>query len=300
MPNISNFFGIGGAQYRNKHWELSECLRQYYQFDTQNPIRKNLEFFILLRNKIEHRSLPELDSDIFGECQAMLLNFDDMIEKEFGEEYCIRESLSFALQLFPSPQNLIDAVKHSPSLESVKNFINNYRSSISIDVWQSGKYSFKAFLIQVANHPNADALSVQFVHYDKLSEEQKEEISRFVAFIKYKQVPVSNADKMRPGEVIKKMQQGLGDPKVNRNNKQVDKFNSHTHRLCWKKYKVRPDGNSDIPEETNTKYCVYDKPHKDYVYTQDWVDFLIENLKDENEFNSLYKVNNEPYADLSG
>ena len=44
-----------------KYWELDECLRQYYGADTGNPARKNLEFFIPLRNKIEHRSMPELD-----------------------------------------------------------------------------------------------------------------------------------------------------------------------------------------------------------------------------------------------
>src|SRR5271157_5432535 len=38
-----------------KYWELDECLGQYYGADTGNPVRKNLEFFIPLRNKIEHR-----------------------------------------------------------------------------------------------------------------------------------------------------------------------------------------------------------------------------------------------------
>ena len=67
-----------------RHWELAECVRRYFGNDTSNPVRKNLEFFIPLRNKIEHRSMPELDASIFGECQAMLLNFDEVLEKEFG------------------------------------------------------------------------------------------------------------------------------------------------------------------------------------------------------------------------
>jgi len=72
-----------------KHWELSECLRAYYGSDTCNAVRKNLEFFIPLRNRIEHRHLPELDANIFGECQAMLLNFDDMVAQEFGAKHCL-------------------------------------------------------------------------------------------------------------------------------------------------------------------------------------------------------------------
>ena len=38
-----------------RHWELDECLKHYYGHDTMNPVRKNLELFIPLRNKIEHR-----------------------------------------------------------------------------------------------------------------------------------------------------------------------------------------------------------------------------------------------------
>ena len=78
-----------------KYWGLDNCLNNYFKSDTGNPIRLNLEFFIKLRNIVEHKSLPELDSNIFGECQAMLINFDEILGKEFSPKYCIRESLSF-------------------------------------------------------------------------------------------------------------------------------------------------------------------------------------------------------------
>src|SRR6266568_2304792 len=154
-----------------KYWELGECLSQYFKTDTGSPVRKNLEFFIPLRNRIEHRSMPELDASIFGECQARLLNFDEMLAKEFGAEYCLRECLSFSLQLFPSSESLVAAVKHHPDAKPVVEFIQQYRSTISPDITASGKYSFKAFLIQVANHKTDTALPVQFVHYDRLSYE---------------------------------------------------------------------------------------------------------------------------------
>ena len=60
-----------------------------------------------------------------------------------------------------------------------------------------------------------------------------------------------------------------------------------THIRCWRKYKVRPPGGSPNPQETDWKYCIYDKMHKDYGYTQAWVDFLIEKLNDPTEFDSL-------------
>jgi hypothetical protein len=41
---------------------------------------------------------------------------------------------------------------------------------------------------------------------------------------------------------------------------------------------VRPGGGKGAPEKTKPKYCVYDKPHEDYVYTQDWVELLCKDL----------------------
>lgn len=84
-----------------QYWELKTCVSKYFGTETNNPIRKNLEFFIPLRNKLEHKFMPELDPNIFAECQSLLMNFDKIVEKEFGSKYCLRESLSFALQLFP-------------------------------------------------------------------------------------------------------------------------------------------------------------------------------------------------------
>ncbi|MEK7253827.1 MAG: DUF3644 domain-containing protein [Bacteroidota bacterium] len=271
------------------YWNLGDCLKQFYQSDTENPIRKNLEFFIPLRNKIEHKSLPEIDSDIFGECQAMLLNFDELIGCQFGEKYCLRESLSFSLQLFPSSQSLSQAVKHNPATKPIVDFINRYRSSISTEIFESNRYTFKAFLIQVANHRSTEALPIQFVHYDGLTQEQKEEFGKFVAMVKFKEVGVTNADKFKSGDVVKLVQEALGNPMVARQNKQINKFNSDTHTRCWKKYAARPSNKSQAPEQTDTRYCVYDKAHNDYLYTKAWIDLLIVKMKVDEEYSSLYQ-----------
>jgi len=270
------------------YWDLGECLQQYFKADAMNPIKVNAEFFIPLRNKIEHKSLPEIDGDIFGECQAFLLNFDELLEKEYGIKYCLRESLSFSLQLFPSTLSLSNAVKQNPNAKSIVDFINKYRSAVSTEVFESNKYSFKAFLIQVANNRSEGVLPIQFIHYDKLSDPEKAEVGKFVAMIKFKEVGVSNFDKIKAKKVTELVNKGLGEPKKKSFKKLIPKFNSATHTLCWKKYKVRPDGNAKNPEHTNSKYCIYDKAHNDYLYTQEWVDFLIEKMKIEAEYDSLY------------
>jgi hypothetical protein len=165
------------------YWELGTCAKQYFGNDTSNPIKVNLEFFIPLRNMIEHKSIPEIDGDIFAECQSLLLNFDKIIEREFGTKYCIRESLSFALQLYPSSKSLNTAITSNPNVKTIVDFIRTYRSAIKSEVLQSGEYSFKAFLIQVSSHDSKNSLPIQFFPYDKLSEEQKEGVDMVAALV---------------------------------------------------------------------------------------------------------------------
>src|SRR6056297_2036497 len=59
-----------------KSWELATCIKK--QDKLSSAARKNLEFFIKLRNKIEHRHIDrrEVDTLIFGECQALLFNYE--------------------------------------------------------------------------------------------------------------------------------------------------------------------------------------------------------------------------------
>lgn len=270
------------------YWELKECIKQYFKTDTTNPIRINLEFFIPLRNKIEHKSIPEIDPDLFAECQALLLNYDKILEKEFGLDYCIRESLSFSLQLFPSSRNLVEAIKSNPDAKKVKEFINKYRSSLTTDILESGQYSFKAFLLQVANHKSADSLPIQFVRYDELTDEEKRNANRIAALIKVKERPVSGKDLLMPGKVVEIVQHELGNPKIHRNGKAKNKFNPDTHTRCWKKYAVRPNNGDDNPSNTITKYCIYDEPSGQYRYTKAWAEFLIEQMQIEDEYNGLY------------
>jgi hypothetical protein len=65
--------GRSRCEIRQSRWRakaLGSCRvpRQYFG-DKQPAERKNLEFLIGLRNKVEHRLLPELDAALYGECE---------------------------------------------------------------------------------------------------------------------------------------------------------------------------------------------------------------------------------------
>ena len=256
-----------------KTWELTECLQQYYK-DHNPAVRKNLEFFIGLRNKIEHRFLPELDFEIFGECQAMLMNFETLLSQEFGPKQAVGADFPFALQFSKITQNEQQKAMRSAAkaqLKSVRDFVEKFRSSLSENVSSDQAYSYKVFLIpKVGTHASSSDVAIEFVKYDSSKPEEMKQYERLVAMIKPKQVSVVNFGGLKAGDVVKEVAAKLGK-----------RFTFNTHVKCWRHFNTRPATNSPAPEACDTRYCYYDAVHKDYVYTPAWVDFLVAKLNDQ-------------------
>jgi hypothetical protein len=255
-----------------KTWELTECLRQYYKEQSTAP-RKNLEFFIALRNKIEHRFLSELDIEIFGECQAMLMNFEEVLSSEFGGKQALVGGLPYALQFSKAlTPTQVTAMRGSARqhLQSVKKFVTSFRSSLSDDVQSNASYSFKVFLVpKVGSQAKSSDIAIEFVRYDPTKPEEMKQYERVIALIKPKQVSVANLGGLKAGQVVERVASRLGR-----------RFTMNSHARCWKHFNTRPGSKSSSPEQCDNRYCYFDVLHKDYVYTNAWVDFLAEKLGD--------------------
>lgn len=264
-----------------KRWELAECVRQYFKTDIP-AIRRNLEFFVGLRNKIEHRSMPALDPEIFGECQAFLMNFESLICSEFGDRYAINGGLSLALHFSrsaPKPRAASTTSKEAKTFRAVKTYVEQFRSSLSTEVYSDLGYSFKVYLVpKVGTHASKDAVAVEWVKYDPSKPEEMKEYERIVALIKPKEVRVANLDLLKPGEVAKKVAAAIRKP-----------FNvGHHHVTCYRHFNARPAKGASDPKACDTRYCVYDAAHRDYLYTQEWVDHLVKSLSDNATYDFLF------------
>lgn len=259
-----------------KMWELKECLRAFYK-EQQSPIRTNLEFFIRLRNKIEHRYVPAIDPHVAGECQAMLLNFDELLVSEFGGYFGIRDSLTVPLQTSTvrnDEQGKALRKLQAGNFEEVKGFVDQFRDGLDANVSGDQRFSFRVFLVpKVGNHRSSSDLAIEFVKVDPAL---ADELGKKIVAVKEKQVAVHNPNLLKPNTVAKEVSKRLGQP-----------FTLNDHTMAWKKYKVRPSGFSTTG--TETKYCVPDPVHQDYVYTQEWVDLLVQTLSDPGEFEALRK-----------
>ena len=262
-----------------KAWDLKECVKQFYK-DHHPPVRRNLEFFIGLRNKIEHRNMPQLDDQIFGECQALLLNFEALIANEFGERYALNESLAISLQFSTiTPEGRTAALRQlqTKAYRSVTDYVSRFRSSLSADVEASWEYSYKVFLLpKTGNHAGSSELAVEFINVAELDDDRRAAYEQAVTLLKTRQVPVAHPGKMKPSDVARQVQERLDL-----------RFTVNDHTNCWKNFKVRPPTGATDPEKCNAKFCQYDVPHKDYIYTAAWVDLLVSELSNPERYEQI-------------
>jgi len=259
-----------------KAWELGTCLNNYYG-KNHRPEKENLMFLIGLRNKIEHRYVPDIDLKVSGECQSALLNFDELITEEFGDYYSVKETLAVPLQTSSLKQTFqIEAMKkfQSKQYDKIKEYIDTFRSQLADEVFQDPKYSFRAFLVpKIGNHLSSSDMAIEFVKYDPNNHKDMETIKN-VALIKERHVPVVNPGKYKPSDVVRLVTEKLGV-----------RFTMHNHTQAWNYYKVR--SSLKKPESCKEKFCQYDVVHQDYIYTKEWVDFLVNKLSDDDEYKKL-------------
>lgn len=258
LPN-GRYIKIDGE---NKAWELGESVK--HVFSENDPMRKNIELFIKLRNKLEHRNLPGIDPELTGECQALVLNFENWLIENYGDKFSLIDTMFVPIQLTSARR----ALTKTKTEQGVIQFIKDYRSILAPEVMNSQEFSFKAFLVpKIGNHRSSSDISIEFVKYDENNPEEMAKYEKAIVAIKEKHVPVANTDLYKPSDVIKEL------------NKRGVKKTMNWHTTMWQKHKVRPK--SDVKEKTNTKseYCVFDNAHRDYLYTPTWIDFLIKHGK---------------------
>lgn len=258
-----------------KAWELTECIKNYQNNSEDKKLTEsiiaNLKFFIGIRNKIEHRywDSNSLDILIFGECQSLLYNYENLIVSLFGNDYSLNTSLAYALQfshLRAREQLQAQRDLLSKDMQDINRYIDKYKTDLSDEIFNSQEYSVKLIQIPKVSNTNRCDLSVEFVNWSNLNEEDKANYNRLTTIIKDKVIkqPVSNANMLRPKDVINAIKEKTGVEISQRN-----------HCDLWKAFKVRPETNATSKFDTDTKYCIYDEAHNDYLYTIEWVELLL-------------------------
>ena len=106
------------------------------------------------------------------------------------------------------------------------------------------------------------------VDLSKMSGDRLEAIEDARVIIRDRHMEMINMNRLKAGEVVERLTAIWPD------------FTMHHHVLAWRYHGIRPRRDASDPARTEAKYCVYDRAHRDYLYTDAWVSKLEAELRE--------------------
>lgn len=256
-----------------KTWELARCVAE--EWPQNHPVRKNLELSIALRNKIEHRyaNLEAIVDRTAGYAQAMLVNYETTLTDTFRPASGIGGELRFPVFVNSiTAAEMQDAVRHQARIPAgVRNLLVDFETGLGPDVSGDQRYEFRIRLIPQTG-PRADSdLAISFVREEDLSQDQRDALAVLgrsgTVIVRQQMRSVASLGLMKPRTAAAAIEAQIPFG--------FSVYGPFVH--AWKALKVRPPGGDPHPEWTDERYCTYDEPHGDYLYTQAFVDKVVRN-----------------------
>lgn len=265
-----------------KLWDVLRSAKERFPA-TNDPIRINLELFIALRNKVEHRYEHALKAAAGGRAHALVINFEQELVSQFGVDHSLADQLRFPLfvESITTPERN-DTIKATRALRAAQTVLAKFDAGLDSEVRDDQHYDFRVRLVPMLGPKSIADAAIQFVKLDELTEDERKvmiEAGRSGAVItKLKKIPVSSAGCMLPKQVVNEVQKRIP----------LD-FNVSRHTRLWKHFElhptkwVAPDGG-----ETVAEYCIPDEPGRRYVYTPAWIDKIVEEIGTPEKFETFF------------
>lgn len=254
-----------------KRWELARCVKEL--FSENDPVRVNLEFFIGLRNRIEHRYARQqqaLNVALGGHAQALLLNFEEHLIEKFGVDQSLATQLRFPVFIGSfTDEGLSTLQRLRRSLPaSLRTFISEYYSGLTPETEVDRRFEFRLRVMNELAPKDPDALAIQYTRYDDMTPDQRAVVDQLgrkgLVVVREQSRPVANHDLLAPKAVVTEVSCAI-----------PYRFTMAQFVRAWQKLDVRPSDRSATPQRTDERYCVYDSRHRDYSYTSAYVRLLI-------------------------
>jgi hypothetical protein len=252
-----------------KTWDLRRSIRELYS-DENDPIRRNVEFFVALRNRIEHRHARMLEPLVAGRVQSLIINFESKLTAEFGTDEGLGSFLRLPIFLSTLTEDAQAAIKTAHRLLPVRltNFIAAYDAALPEEIRNHPHYEFRLYLLpQLGPKSEADA-AIRFVRLEDFDEAGRERIEQGLVIIRNRDAGTPLGDYYRATEVAKAVQERI--PWL---------FNVSNHAAAWKHHGIRPAEGVGDPSKTDRRYCEYVRAVNQWVYTQAWIERLASELQ---------------------
>ena len=220
-----------------------------------------------IRDVVEHRTIGPFDTKWLPLFQSTCLNFERALTELFGAPLTLGHDLGFALQFAKLSTEEIATLQGYELPEHIATLDASLAANLEEGDADNLEYQFK--VVYTLTNASKAKSHFQFVQPDSAEGMEIQNI-----LIKYK--AADDIWPLKPGEVVTLVAQASGR-----------KFTSDKHQRAWKMYKARPKTGAVDPAATNKSYSVYHPPYKSYTYSQQWVDFLIDQIADDQHWAAL-------------
>lgn len=255
--------------------DTSDLIAASFPTDEQRGLRANVQFWIDIRNAVAHRHLPELDALVIPKAQAGLLNFEEALIAGFGQEYALASSLTVPLQLsgFRDPSILSSRKKMQAQLPLDVQALLAQADEIDSNLLADRTFQMRVAFVPVvpASGRNPDAVSY-FVKPGEVPTELAETLDRYVVLPKF---AMSGRPNLSATEVISEVQRRTGH-----------RFNSLQHAEAARQLGARPP-RGDVDSTINLRFAEYITSFKRYLYSQAWIDELVKEFQDSDNFERI-------------
>ena len=230
-------------------------------------VRNNIYALIEIRNAVEHSLFGR--SDIYFQTifQACCLNFNKYLCKFFGDNLSLANELSLVLFFSRMDIEQLATLNKFEIPANIRSLDKQLEEKLTDDQLNDLQYRFR--VIYTLESTSKSKAHFKFINPD--SEEGKE-IRNVLVRDRFKDQDFP----FKPTQVCEMVTKRTGR-----------KFTMHNHTKAWKYFKVRPNSGNKQPENTDKDYCIYHSAYYSYTYSNKWVDYLVQTVKNKEEFKKL-------------
>lgn len=252
---------------REKAKDTPELVSLAWPGTRHDPLRRNVAFWVGLRNHVAHRHLPTLDAAVIPQAQAGLLNLEGALVDAFGEDYTLGDSLSVPLQLsgFRNPELLASLKQLQGSLPlDVQQYLSQ-QARVNQAVADDPSYMLRVTFVPVvpSSGRNPDAVAY-FVRPGEVTEDLGLALKDYVIMEKIVHGP-------RPTMIATQVVEAVRD-------RIPFRFTVSMHTEASRRLGARPKSSQGDQTATDARYCEYVTSVKRHLYNQAWVNRLASEL----------------------
>lgn len=251
-----------------KTWDLSQCIK--HEFKDNDPIRANVEFFIGLRNRVEHRFQDSVLVATAAEAHACIINFEAELVRRFSDRESLGSELKFPVfvqSLSPSryeeQRNLRRALP-----ATVSTFITEFQGGLADDVRSDERFAYRLLLLPMKGPKTEADLALNFVRQDELSDEELQALlgqqGSVIVAEKYREA--IHGDEMLPKSVAAAVADRIPFT-----------FSVNDFTIIRKAWEIGPlKSGSKVQRPKSDGYCLYSPAFKQFVYRPSLADRMVE------------------------